>query len=131
MIWLLLIHHSNQGLVILQSLLTKSNDTRTLNTSVLNHSAPTPTSINTTTATPIFCDNVNMRAFTNESSLSISQLSIYPLDDSKSYKNLLTPVADKQKDINNPASTPVINNDMDIRTCSYYIIFNTIYYNGR
>ena len=39
----------------------QSNDNRTLNTSLLNHSAPTPTGITTTTttATPIFCDNVN------------------------------------------------------------------------
>ena len=59
-----------------------------------------------------------MRIFTNESSLSVSQLSTIPLDDSKSYKNLLTPVADKKKNIDNTASTPVINNDIDIRT--YY-----------
>ena len=30
------------------------------------------------------------------------------------------PVADKKKNINNTARTPVLNNDMEIRTCSYY-----------
>ena len=100
---------SSDTLVTGQEITAQSNDSRTLNTSLLNHSAPTPTGITTTTATPIFCDNVNI--FTNESSLSVSQLSTIPLDDSKSYKNLLTPVADKKKNI---------NNDMDIRTCSYY-----------
>ena len=62
----------------------QSNDSRTLNTSLLNHSAPTSTCITTTSAIPIFCDNVNMRIFTNESSLSVSQLLTIPLDDSKS-----------------------------------------------
>ena len=73
----------------------QSNKSRTLNTSLLNHSAPTPTRITTTTATPIFRDNINMKIFANESSLSVFQLSTIPLDGSKSYKNLLTPVADK------------------------------------
>ena len=109
---------SSDTSVTAHEITAQSNDSRTLNTFLLNHSAPTPTDIITTTATPIFCDSVNMRIFTNESSLSVSQLSTIPLDDSKSYKNLLTPVADKKKNINNSASTPVINNDMDIRT--YY-----------
>ena len=98
----------------------QSNKSRTLNTSLLNHSAPTTTCITTTTATPIFCDNINMKIFANESSLSVFQLSTIPLNGSKSYKNLLTPVADKKKNVNNSASTLVINNDMDIRMCSYY-----------
>ena len=66
-----------------------------------------------------------MRIFINESSLSVSQLSTIPLDDSKSYKNLLTLVADKKKNANNIASTRAINNDRDIRTCSYYPISST------
>ena len=72
----------------------QSNDSRTLNTSLLNHSAPTSTCITTTSAIPIFCDNVNMRIFINESSLSVSQPLTIPLDDSKSYKSFLTPLAD-------------------------------------
>ena len=73
------------------------NDSRTLNISLLNNSAPAPTGITTTTATPIFFDNVKMGIFTNESSLSVFQLSTIPLDDIKSFKNLLTLVADKKK----------------------------------
>ena len=37
-----------------------------------------------------------------------------------SHTKIVTPVADKKKNVNNTASTPVISNDMDIRTCSYY-----------
>ena len=100
---------SSDALVTAHEITAQSNDSKTLNNSLLHHSAPTPAGITTTTTTPIFCDNVNI--FTNESSLSVFQLCTIPLNDSKSYKNLLTPVTDKKKNI---------NNDMDIRTCSYY-----------
>ena len=33
---------------------------------------------------------------------------------------MLAPVAGKKNKLNDTASFPVINNDMDIRTCSYY-----------
>ena len=112
----LLKSRSSDTSVTAHEITAQSNDSRTLNTSLLNHSSPTPTDITTTTATPIICDSINTRIFTNESSLSVSQLSTMPLDDGKSYQNLLTPAADKKKNINNAASTPVINNDMDIRT---------------
>ena len=72
---------SSDTSVTAHEITAQSNDTRTLNTSLLNHSAPTPTDITTTTATPIFCDSVNMRIFTNASSLSVSQLSTISLDD--------------------------------------------------
>ena len=111
---------SSDTLVTAHEITAQFNDSRTLNISLLNNSASTPTAITTTTATPIICDNVKMGIFTNESSLSVSQLSTIPLDDSKSFKSLLTLVADKKKNINNTASTPVINKDLDIRTCSYY-----------
>ena len=111
---------SSDTSVTAHEITVQSNENKTLNTSLLNHSAPAPTGITATTATPIFCSNLNMMTFTDESSLSVSQLSIIPLYDSKSYKNFFTTVADKKKKINNTASTPVINNDMDVRTCSYH-----------
>ena len=90
---------SSDTLVTAHEITAQFNDSRTLNISLLNNSAPTPTGITTTTATPIFFDNVKMGIFTNESSLSVFQLSTIPLDDIKSFKNLLTLVAGKKKNI--------------------------------
>ena len=88
---------SSDTLVTAHEITAQFNDSRTLNISLLNNSAPAPTGITTTTATPIFFDNVKMGIFTNESSLSVFQLSTIPLDDIKSFKNLLTLVAGKKK----------------------------------
>ena len=62
---------SSDTSVTAHEITVQSNENRTLNTSLLNHSAPAPTGITTTTAAPIFCSKVNMMTFTDESSLSL------------------------------------------------------------
>ena len=91
MIWLPLKSRSSDISATAHEITAQSNNSRTLNTSLLNYSASTPTCITTTTtATPIFCENINMKIFANGYSLSVFQLSAIPLDGSKSYKNCNT-----------------------------------------